>query len=232
MITCTICQTQNHHLAVICSSCGSFIQARIENIDLFATSWKVLESPRKAFHTIAVAQHKNYILFLSAVAGIAFTFFTFWVIKAGEFSESLLNILAAGFAVGPVVGILVVLLYAALLTSISHVMRLSVSLKNAYAVTTYALVPIIISVILVLPIEILTFGIYFFTSKPSPYALKPVSYVILLILDGIFTLWSLLLLWVGIKVLLDSSWMKALSVMLISLVIILGICTLVFSMIT
>ena len=154
---------------------------------------------------------------LAALAGIAFTFFTFWIIKAGEYSDSLLNVLVAGIAVGPFVGIFVVLLFSALLMSIAQMTGLTAKLKNTFGITAYALIPIVISLILVLPIEILTFGFYFFTKSPSPFLLKPVSYVVLMGLDGIFTLWSLVLLLTGIKILLNVRWVRACVLMLVSL---------------
>jgi hypothetical protein len=223
MITCSICNTVNHHLAIVCSSCGGFLQNRIDNLDLFATSWKVIESPTKAFRTIAIAAHKNYVILLSCVAGIALTFFIFWLIKAGEYADSLLNVLVAGFVVGPLFGIVTVLLFSGIFLLFFKNSRCRIKFRNVFAVTAYALGPIVLSVIIFLPIEILTFGIYFFTSNPSPYFLKPVSYVVLIGFDGLCALWSIFLLFTGMKALLDLSWLKVIRMVLLSLLIIGGL---------
>jgi hypothetical protein len=223
MITCPLCQTSNHHLAITCTSCGSFLQTRVDTLDLFTTSWNLIERPTKAFYTIAVARHKNYMLPLSAIAGIAFTFAFFWIIKAGEYAETFLHLMTAGIVTGPVVGILSVLLYSLILTSIAHLLGIEARLKNAFAITAYALVPVIITVIVLLPIEVMTFGPYFFTRNPSPYQLKPLSYILLIGLDGLFSLWTVSLCVVGAKVLLGTHWLRAGLIVLISLAI-LGVC--------
>jgi len=223
MITCPVCKSANHHLSYKCSSCGAFIQTKVENLDLFSTAWNVLEKPGRTLLNIAVAQHKNYTIILSSLTGVALTFFVFWLIKAGDHTQSLLSLLAAGFAISIPFGVLSLLFIAGLLTAIASIARVRVSLKNAFAVTVYSSVPLAISVILVLPLEIMSFGLFFFASNPSPYILKPTSYVLLLLLDGTFTLWSLLLFLIGVKKLLDVQWVKAAVIYAASLGIYAGI---------
>ena len=222
MIVCQVCHTENNHLAITCKTCRGFLQARIENLDLFRVAWNVIERPRRAFHLVAVAQHKNYSLLLASIAGMAFVFFFFWVIKAGEYSESLINILAAGAVTGPPIGLVVVLLYATCSKVVSRFSGVGVSLWQLYAVASYSLVPVVISAILVLPIELMTFGIFFFTKNPSPYLLKPVSYGVMLALDGAFGMWSLCLLTIGMRTLFDERWPTTFLRVLVSLGIVVG----------
>lgn len=222
MIICAVCHTQNSHLAITCKQCRGFLQTRIENLDLFSIGWKTIERPRKAFHSIAVAQHKNYSLLLAGTAGIAMVFLLFWMIKAGEYSASLINILVAGFSTGPVFGLLVVLAFSVSMRLLSYFSEVRVSLSQLYAVSSYALVPIVASVVLILPIEVMTFGVYFFTKNPSPFMLKPLSYIILLGLDGIFAAWTLVLLFVGMKTMYNESWLATGVRVVISLVVVSG----------
>ena len=208
MITCSVCHTDNHHLSVVCSSCGSFLQYRADNLDLFATAWAIIERPRRAFHLIATARHKNYAFFLSAIAGIGMMFSIFWFIKAGNYSESLLNLLIAGFCLGPFLGILAILLYSLILKIESKFLSFVLTFRNAFALGAYSLLPIVLSVIFILPIEVLTFGQFFFSSNPSPFVLRPVSYSVLIVLDGLFLCWSIALQLLGLRVLVQSSWIK------------------------
>ena len=219
MITCPVCQNHNHHLAVKCASCGSYLQTKIENLDLFSTGWKVLEHPLNAFYTIAVAKHKNYSIILSVISGVALTFFSFWLMKAGDAASSLINFLVAGFAVAPFVGILSVLVVALLIKITVSASGRSVTFRNAFAVIAYTQVPLVISVILIFPLELMTFGLYFFTTNPSPYQLKPLPYILLSGMDGIFAFWSLLLIWMGIKKLTDGGWFYSLGISIIVLVL-------------
>lgn len=223
MNLCPVCNTVNHHLAITCSSCSGYLQNKVEALDLFTTAWNVLEKPGKAFHTIAIAHHKNYVLFLSAIAGIAITFFIFWIIKAGDYTHSLLNFLAAGFSIAPFLGIIFVSIIALLLKFLNSMLKVKVTFRNAFAVTAYSFIPIVISVILVLPIEIMTFGIYFFSENPSPIQLKPLSYVLFLGLDGIFSLWWFILFWIGLKKLTGKGWIYSGVIEVIVLAVMAGI---------
>ena len=208
---CPVCQAENSHLATVCIACGSFIQQRIENLDLFSCSWKILEQPKSAFRTVAMARHKNYIVLLSAMSGFALIFGWFWMVKGGDHAANLINVLAAGIALGPPAGILIIFVTSAGITLAARVLGLRVRLRDAYAITAYGSVPLILTSMLFLPIEIMSFGIYFFASSPSPYSLRPFSYVTLLGLDGLFTLWSLILLIVGTHVLFGAGWMKSMA---------------------
>jgi hypothetical protein len=208
---CPVCSHRNHHLAVTCSSCGAYLQTKVENLDLFVTAWNVLESPRRAFHTVAVARHKNYILPLSGLTGVALTFFAFWLLKAGNSTTSIINFLVAGVGAGIPAGLASMLVLALLVKLTALVYRHKVRFRNALAVSAYAALPLVISVILVLPLEIMTFGVYFFSTNPSPSLLKPTSYVLLLCLDGVFAVWALVLFLVGVRTLTNVSWLRAMS---------------------
>jgi hypothetical protein len=217
MITCAVCNAENDRLSMTCKQCGGYLQTRVDNLDLFETSWNVLEKPFKTFHAIAIARHKNYMLILSGSAGFAITFFLFWIFKAAEYTESLLNILISGLVVGPFVGIFVVILFSLCVKLVGMIVRASATYKQILAVSAYALVPTVISVILILPIELMTFGIYLFSKNPSPFMLKPVSYSVLIGIDGFFTLWTLMLLLIGLKVAFTTSWLKATFIAVVSL---------------
>jgi hypothetical protein len=219
MIACSVCHAHNGNLATTCTACGSFLQQRIENLDLFSSAWGVLERPARAFKTIALARHKNYIVVLSAVSGVAFVFGFFWMAKMGEYAQNLINILAAGLALAAPVGIATVLFVSVVIVLASRALRLRVRLRDAYAVVAYASVPLIITALIFLPIEMLSFGSYFFARTPSPYSIRPFSYVTLLGLDGAFAAWSLILLLVGVRVLLDTGWLKSGAAVLAALLL-------------
>lgn len=206
-----------------CSSCGGYLQTRVDTLDLFSTAWRVIERPFKAFHTIAIARHKNYVLLLSALAGLAIVFTLFWAITAARYAESTLNILIAGFVVGPLFGIVLLLFLSILIVTIARVFGFHTRMKGTFAVVAYASIPWVFIGLFIFPVEVLTFGTYLFSNNPSPYTIKPLSFIVLLILHGTFALWNLLLLLVGIRVLCDASWQKAIAIWSISIAIICGI---------
>ncbi len=223
MITCPVCNSSNHHLAVTCKSCGSFIQKRVENLDLFSVAWKVIEHPSQAFHDIAVARHKNYAFFLASVAGIGLSFGLFWAVHAAEFTDSILSIIAAGLVTGPVAGILTFLFLAAILTALATLGGVSVRYRNSMAVVAYAFLPLVLCTVISIPMELLSFGTFFYSSNPSPYILKPVSYMMILGLKFLFSLWMVALMIVGSKELFGSGWLKSLIITIVSIGLVAGI---------
>ena len=76
----------------------------------------------------------------------------------------------------------------------------SAGFRGSLALLAYSFTPITFSLFLVLPIELLTFGMYLFSGNPNPYEIKPVSYVVLLGFDTAVALWTLVLAVVATKV--------------------------------
>jgi len=197
MITCPVCSHANDDLQTLCSSCGSFIQDRIANLDFFATMWRLVESPKDAFYKIIRAEHKNYVLFMMMFLGIGTSFGLLWARHAGnEFTNFLYFIL-----VGLVIGLGIALPIGMLLTVAVHwMLRIfggKGTMKNTYGVLGWSLMPIMLSVSIVLPIELASMGLRLFSTNPSPMDVKPFVYIILLSLDGFAALWTINLARVG-----------------------------------
>lgn len=227
MIHCPVCKTDNHHLAVKCVECGAYLQNKVDNIDLFSTIWNLIEKPTKTFHKIAIAKYKNYVFILSAFAGIPLLFFIFWLIKAGDFISSLLNFIFIGFIFGPPFGIFIVTTFAVLIKLFYRIFSVKIYFKNIFAVTAYSFIPIITGVF-ILPLKIMTFGVHYFSMNPSPYQLKPISYVIFLILDGLFSFWTLVLLWLGMAKVSGKNKLFSLNIELVSLSVFVGFLWLIY----
>lgn len=223
MIICPVCQHTNSHLAVTCTDCGGFLQTKVDNLDLFTTAWKVVESPRRTFHRIAIASHKNYVFILSALLGIGEAFLLMWLIHIGNSNLHLLEILAVGFLVGPPLGIATVLAIAFVQTLLASILGLRAKFFQGVGIISYAAIPIVLSVILILPIELLTFGKYFFSSNPTPMLLKPASYVLLLSLDAAFIMYSITLYIAGIRSLYDIGIGRALAITCGTLAVVLAL---------
>lgn len=223
MVFCPVCRTENHHLAITCRQCRGFIQPRIENLDLFSTLWGLIEQPSKTFHTIAVANHKNYTVVLPAIQGIGLSFTLFWFLKVGESVDMFAAILMAGIILALPLGIVCALLISGTVTSICILRGLSVEFRNVHAVVAYGLMPWLIISIIVVPIEILTFGIYFFRANPSPMILKPLSYIVLLGLHAGSGIWSMILLVFGVGAVLGAGWKQASWIVVVAISIVAGL---------
>ncbi len=200
MIYCSVCAHANDDLDSICASCGSFIQDRIPNLDFFVTFWLLVESPTDAFTTIVRAEHKNYVLVLMFFLGIALAFSLLWVRHAGNEFDNLIYLILLGCVLG------VLLAYPSGMSSVC-VLHLLVklfggkgSIQNTYAVFGWALIPIMATVCIVLPIELASIGLRLFSTNPSPWDVKPIVYFVLLTIDAIAVIWSVNLARVGLSI--------------------------------
>jgi len=206
MNTCPVCSIQNHHLNVVCASCGGYVQGRIDNLDLFATIWSLIESPRRMFLSISLARYKNYSTIVPAIAGIGIVFMLFWFIKAGDYTSSPLSLLVGGTAVGPLVGVITVLWLSWGVYLVLKIAGVTVRFRNLYAVLAYSFVPLLLSVFFILPLVFFSFGKYFFSLNPPPWLIKPVSYYIFVGLGSTVLLWTAFLIFTGVRTLLDCHW--------------------------
>jgi hypothetical protein len=209
MIICSVCGSKNEDFAVTCSSCKGYVQSKIDTLDLFRTAWGLIESPRIAFKRIILSRHKNYALLLSSTFGVSLVYSVFWYLSWGVKFSNILTLVGTGFAVGPVVGILFSLILSLALLSSARMFGGRTTLKNMFAVLSYAYVPVIFSLAVVFPIEIAVFGLDFFGSNPSPMIINPIVYIALLAFDALATLCSYALLVEGISVLKGCALWKA-----------------------
>jgi hypothetical protein len=220
VITCTNCKTQNSILNSKCKECGSIIQRRVPNLDLVDTMWQVMERPKETFLKICLSEQKNYVFLIFAFIGIGLVFTAFWHSGAGEHYNNLLYILLQGLALGPFVGVIVFYIFSRLSYLITkHIFKTEVTLRNLRAVTAYALVPSLFATILILPTELIVFGLYFFTNNPSPLMYKPQAYYVLISLDILCIIHSIFLFYVGIRVSNNTKKIKSLFITIILLVV-------------
>jgi hypothetical protein len=219
MITCSVCGKENDDLAVICTSCRGFLQSKVDAINLFETFWQLAESPVIAFKKIVLARHKNYVLFLGALVGMSIFFAFLWHINAGNYFENVLVLLGLGGLAGIPFGLLFTTLLAGFIVIAVRWMGGKATLQNARAVATYAGMPLILSLVVVLPLEVAVFGREFFGSNPPPLALNPVAYLGLLAFDALAALWAIVLLYKGVKVLSGFGVVKSLGATTFALVV-------------
>jgi len=199
MIVCPVCSHQNDDFVVTCSQCGSYVQDRVPTLDFFATLWLIIESPKKAFKKIILAEHKNYVIFLGLFFGVAMVFALMWGNKSGNYFDNLFPVLFVGTFLGIVASVPLFYLLAYMLFFLAKVFKGKGKFKETYAVAGWSLAPILFSVVIVLPLEFATLGLYLVSSNPTAYEVKPLVTSVLFGLDGLLIVWSLILGIVGIS---------------------------------
>jgi hypothetical protein len=190
MITCSVCGQENDDLSIICSSCKSYVQGRVDALNLFETVWGIIEAPGATFKRIVLARHKNYTFILSALFGICLVFELAWYKSVAEHVSSLLTIVAAAAIVGPVLGIAVVWVLSVVLLRASRLLKGNGTRRNLYAVIAYASMPMVLVLVFIVPLQTAVFGIDFFGTNPPPMIIRPIEYTVLLCIKGLAALWT------------------------------------------
>lgn len=222
MLRCPTCAFENDDFAITCQNCKGFLQNRVPNLNLFETAWGVLESPRSTFRSIRLAEHKNFSLLLFCCFGIALSFTAFWYLKLGRLFETLLDLIPWALAGGMALGLFASLLLTGLYHLLARLFGSRIPFRNSLGLLAYSFVPIVFSLVFVLPIELLTFGMYLFTGNPHPSVIKPLSYVLLVGFDTIMALWTVTLLIIGTSVVHRMGGRKALTLVLTAIAILSG----------
>lgn len=201
MINCPVCHTDNDNLNVICKSCGGYLQTKINNINLFETLWGLIENPSKTFKNIAIANTKNYIIFLSSFIGISITFLLFGFDKSADTIDSIQPLFIYGFLGGIPLGIFLILILSTVTFLVTRLFKQRTSLKRLTAVIVYSAIPFVYDLIFLLPLKLLTFGVNYFKSNPSLTLINPTVHYIILSIEGLLFVWFLYLFVSGMKVL-------------------------------
>jgi hypothetical protein len=191
MIQCPVCSHQNGDLALLCASCGSYVQERVPTLDFFAMVWMLIEAPGQGLKKIVLAEHKNYVLMIAVFFGISAGFGLFWSTQAGNEYENIAHLIIAASGIGLVAGIPLFLMIAGLSHGLVKLIGGNGSWRNTYAMVGWGMFPFTIATTLLLPIELAVFGLLLFSNNPHPFEVKPVVYAVLIGMDGLLTLWSL-----------------------------------------
>jgi len=206
-----VCGTENDDLAVVCTSCKGYIQAKVDTLDLFHTMWGLMESPSTTFRRIALAGTKNYAILLTVAFGVAMAYGLLWHGNYGVREPQLTTILGMGLLAGPVLGVIAFVVLSRLIRLLSPLGGRKISARNGFALLAYSGVPVVMTLVVLFPIEIAVFGVYLFDVNPPPLVLNPLAYIVLVGLDGIAAVWSAVLLGIGIRVMAGSrGWFAAL----------------------
>lgn len=190
-LTCPVCGAANEDLALRCVECKGFLQTKVDVLDLFATAWGIIETPRTTFKRIALARHKNYVFVLASLLGISLVYSLFWYRGLGE--GGTLPTLGVGLLAGIPAGMCFTAFAALALTFGVRVAGGTSTFRNMHAVVAYASVPIALALIFVFPVELAAFGEDWFRKMPHPRVLKPLVYHVLIGLDACALLWALFL---------------------------------------
>lgn len=231
MIVCPVCSHSNDDLSVTCSSCSSYIQDRVPNLDLFSMVWMIIETPGQAFKRVLIAEHKNFVLFLSLFLGLSATFAMMWGKQTGNAFDNLFPLLLMGFGIGVLSAVPLFFILSGTLHIVLKMFRGHGRFNDTYAVTGWSLVPVMLATVFILPLELGTLGLLLFSSNPSAYEVKPVVMMVLGGMDVACVVWTLLLSASGNSMAHRVRFTTALAASVIALAVMTVLGTIVFSFI-
>jgi hypothetical protein len=217
----------NDDLSVVCRKCRSYIQAKVDTIDLFAAIWGLMEHPRRTFKKIVLARQKNFVIILSMAFGIALILVAFRFFMAGRWMTNVASLLGVGFLAGPLAGILVAWVATAGAMWTSRRLGGTASMRNLRSVFAYSVVPIILALIFVFPIEFGVFGKYLFDQNPPPAVIDPILYYALLAFHVVAVAWTFVLFAIGAAVANCFVWWKGVVTSATVLVLVVGVAAIV-----
>ena len=193
VLVCNNCHTENPFYQYNCIKCNAFLRTKIANIDLWDTLWKLLESPVKTGEQIIHAEHKNFVVIILILAGLKIglsllVFANAVLLFDNEISNPWIFIITASLYF-----VIFLLVVSFLITFFNNMFGLKNRFRDNVALYSYSFLPIVLTLIVLTPIEIAIYGIYWFTFNPSPLMFKPITTYVLLFIECLFIIWSFVL---------------------------------------
>lgn len=203
-IKCSNCGEDNLLFEKNCIKCKHYLRPAVVNIDLWKTIWMLFENPKKSVMNIIMAEHKNFFVFL-------LLFLSFKLFLTSATLQSAFGIYSNGISGSTSLNII-------LLTSIYSVIILLFSLaikklfsrgvktrfKDNLSILVYSFIPIIFSLFILTPVEYGIFGKHWIVYNPSPFLIKSTFAYLFTGLEILMMLWSLVILFIGLKIQTNS----------------------------
>jgi len=197
---CSNCGAENPIYRLTCFECGSYLRERVVNIDFWKTLGTLLYEPTTALKKNIFAEHKNFVSVLLLIASIKVILISAFV--SNYFNTPLFSYTHIFFAssILLLISILLIFVLASFITLLNNVFGLLTRFKDNLSLLTYSFIPIIISLIILTPIEYAIFGKYWFVHNPSPFFIDYFTGYILTGIEVLMFLWTILLFAAGIYV--------------------------------
>jgi hypothetical protein len=191
-ILCKNCSTQNPHYQHICINCKNYLRERVVNIDLWKTTWMLIESPVKAFSQVICSEHKNFIFLIIVLAALKLLIdAVFTGIAHGAYYPLYSFFVKYLIMLIALTGYLY--LFSWLLHAIDKKAGYSSRVKDHFAIFTYSFIPHVAGLVSVFIIELVIFGGYLFSYQPSPFDIKEFLAYTLLVFEFLIIAWGILL---------------------------------------
>lgn len=180
--------------AVRCVSCGSNVQQRVRTLDLFSTIYNLWRFPDFTFRRIILAEHKNYTLPVALVEAVGFSYFSMFIVKAGDiYSIDLWRLVVSGFTMAAMIFLPLLYIFSGVCFLVTRASRRGATLNGFISAMIYSLHPIAFGAIILLPAELAVFGPYLFSNNPSPAVINRIPFYSLSLLEIVFASFAIVI---------------------------------------
>ncbi|MGQ9642472.1 MAG: YIP1 family protein, partial [Ignavibacterium sp.] len=166
--------------------------------DLGETILRIIDSPAETFRKIKFSEHKNYIFFLLFFLSIRFLIISRFISVPFVYETIKLNTLLI-ILISFGITIILFLILSFLLQKILLLLSIKTRFKDILAVIIYSLLPNLLALLILFPIELVFYGEYLFSNNPYPYQIKESVFYFLLVIETLTLVWSIFLVYIGIK---------------------------------
>jgi len=209
-VICPNCKTENPFFIFVCNNCRVYLRDRISNLDLWSTVSSIIETPSKAFKTIILSEHKNFIFFILFFIGLKYLINVRFIsmLSLNEFRSTL------GLQYSYLIVLGATLIYfvsfSILYTVVWKRNDIYLRFKDTLAIIIYSQIPYLFGLVFLFTLELVLFGDYLFSKNPTPFIIKGFFAYLFLILEVGIIIWSIFLV---IKAFLTQSQKKLFSIL-------------------
>ena len=192
-VNCSNCNNENPFYNSVCSNCRIYLRDRVYNLDLWSTISSIIETPSKAFKTIILSEHKNFIFFILLFIGFKYLINSRFIsmISIGDFQSTI----GLQYSYFIVLGITLIyfILFSFLYFLSGKAYNIYLRFKDTLALIIYAQIPYLFGLIILFPLELVIFGDYLFSKNPTPFTIKGSISYLFLTLEIAIVIWSFFL---------------------------------------
>ncbi|PKL82848.1 MAG: hypothetical protein CVV24_07975 [Ignavibacteriae bacterium HGW-Ignavibacteriae-3] len=193
VLICSNCGKGNAFYKLTCTECKSFLRARIVNLDFWDTIWKIFYSPIQTAQNIIQAENKNYSVTCALLTAFKFSLISLILMNAFRINDVSDQSLLTGMLKGGVVFLVLIFIFSLVMKFINKKLGVEGRVKDGLTIYVYSGIPLIMTLLILTPIQFALFGEYWFTFNPSPLIMKPRAAVAILIIEGVMIIWTAVL---------------------------------------
>ena len=192
-VICPNCKTENPFFNFVCNNCRVYLRDRIFNLDLWSTVSSIIETPSKAFKTIILSEHKNFIFFILFFIGLKYLINARFIsmLTMSDFRSTI------GLQYSYLIVLGATLIYfvsfSILYTVVGKRNDIYLRFKDTFAIIIYSQIPYLFGLVLLFTLELVLFGDYLFSKNPTPFIIKGFLAYLFLILEVGIIIWSIFL---------------------------------------